>query len=247
MAADPLFVGADWSSGSWVAVAFDPAGFDHAEVVPEIGDLWARYEDTAQRILLDVPIGLHEEDEAARACDSQARDLLGSRSRSVFTPPIREATRKRRYRTAKRVNERKTGQSLSKQAFAISEPIAAVDDLLQNVPEARHAFAEAHPELCFRAFAGEPLSHSKLTAAGYAERLRTLVEFDADAAPTVQAAAEATGGHDVGVDDVLDALVLAYTARPGPGELHTVPSNPPTDPTGLPMRIVYRAETPLVE
>jgi predicted RNase H-like nuclease len=45
---------------------------------------------------------------------------------------------------------------------------------------------------------------------------------------------------------VLDALALAYTARPGPDELRSLPSDPPTDAEGLPMAIHYRAAEPLV-
>jgi predicted RNase H-like nuclease len=239
------YVGVDWSSDGWVAVAFDSEGFDHAEVFPEIGDLWHRYEEVTDRMLVDVPVGLLEGDGDGRECDSLARSVLGSRSRSVFTPPVREATRKRRYPAAKRVNERKAGVSISKQAFAISDSIAAVDDLLRNVPEARETIVESHPEVCFRAFAGEPLQHSKKTAGGYAERMRTLAAFDADAPPIVQAVAGATAGEDVAVDDVLDAVVLAYTAAPGPGTLRSLPPDPPRDPKGLPMQIVYRAEEPL--
>ncbi|MDG5778534.1 DUF429 domain-containing protein [Haloarculaceae archaeon H-GB2-1] len=245
MTGDPLYVGVDWCSGSWLAVAFDGAGFDHAAVFAEIGELWARYEETAERVLIDVPIGLVESGDAGRECDARAREVLGSRSASIFTPPVREATRKRRYRTAKRVNERKTGQGISKQAFAISDGIAAVDRLLQTVPETRHVFAESHPEVCFRALAGDPLSYSKRTAGGYAERMATLASFDPDAAPTVQRVAEATGGHDVTVDDVLDAVVLAFTARPGPGDLRTLPRDPEVDAAGLPMQIVYRADAAL--
>jgi predicted RNase H-like nuclease len=247
MSDDPLYVGADWSSGSWFAVVFDRDGYDHADVFGEIGELWLRYEETAERILLDVPIGLVEEGSEGRRCETLAREVLGPRRSSVFTPPVREATRKRRYPAAKRVNERKTGKSLSRQAFAISDGIAAVDELLQEITDARDVVAEAHPEVCFRAFAGEPLEYSKLNAAGYAERMRTLAEYDRDAPPVVQSAAEATGGYDVDVDDVLDAVVLAYTARPGRGKLRTLPPTPETDPTGLPMRLCYRAETPLVE
>jgi predicted RNase H-like nuclease len=242
-----MYVGVDWSSDGWVAVAFDREGFDHAAVISEIGALWHRYEETADRVLVDVPIGLIEEGEDGRECDRLARSVLGPRRRSVFTPPVREATRKRRYPAAKRVNERKTGVGLSKQAFAISDSIAAVDDLLRNVPEARETFAESHPEVCFRAFADEPLQHSKKTAGGYAERMRTLAGFDPDAPPVVQAVAEATGGEDVAVDDVLDAVVLAYTAAPGSGQLRSLPPEPPRDPKGLPMQIVYRADEPLVE
>jgi predicted RNase H-like nuclease len=40
-------------------------------------------------------------------------------------------------------------------------------------------------------------------------------------------------------------VVLGYTARPGPGDLYTLPSDPPTDPQGLPMQVVYRASAPL--
>jgi predicted RNase H-like nuclease len=240
------YVGVDWSSDGWVAVAFDSGGFDHAAVFAEIGDLWHRYEESADRMLVDVPVGLIEDGSDGRECDRLARSVLGSRSRSVFTPPVREATRKRRYPAAKRVNERKAGVSVSKQAFAISDSIAAVDDLLRNVPEARETVVESHPEVCFRAFAGEPLEHSKKTAGGYAERMRTLAAFDADAPPVVQAVAEATAGEQVAVDDVLDAVVLAYTATPGPGQLRSLPPDPPRDPKGLPMQIVYRADEPLV-
>ncbi|MEF8853482.1 MAG: DUF429 domain-containing protein [Haloarculaceae archaeon] len=245
-AGDPLYVGVDWAGGPWMTVVFDASGFDHAAVFPEVGDLWARYEERAERVLVDVPIGLHESGEAGRECDALARGVLGPQSGSVVTPPVREATRKRRYPAAKRVNERKTGRSLSREAFAVSDAVAAVDELLQNVPEARPAFVESHPEVCFRAFAGEPLEHAKRYAAGYAERMRTLAGYDRDAPPAVQAAAEATGGHEVGVDDVLNATVLAYTAYPGPGDLYSLPPDPPTDPQGLPMRVVYRNETPLV-
>jgi predicted RNase H-like nuclease len=245
MSEAPLYVGADWSSGSWFAVAFGPAAFDHAAVYEGVGDLWLEYEERAEQILLDVPIGLVEEGPEGRECERLAREVLGPRRSSVFTPPVREATRKRRYPAAKRVNERKTGRSLSKQAFAISTAIAQVDELLRELPEARDVVAEAHPEVCFRAFAGEPLEYSKTTAAGYAERMRALAEFDESAPPTVQAAAEATGGYDVTVDDVLDAVALAFTARPGPGRLRSLPPDPPTDARGLAMQMVYRAADPL--
>jgi len=244
---EPLYVGADWAGGAWMAVTFDRSGFAGADAFAEIGDLWAAYEERAERALVDVPAGLVEEGDPERDCDGLARDLLGARAESVVTPPVREATRKRRYPAAKRVNERKAGRPLSKEAFAISDAIGAVDELLQNVPEARAAVLASHPELCFRAFAGDPLDHPKRYAGGYAERLRTLAGFDRDAPPAVQAAAEAAGGHEVAVDDVLDATVLAYTARPGPGELRSLPPNPPTDAAGLPMQFVYRSETPLVE
>ena len=157
-------VGVDRSDESWVAVAFTGDGFDHASVFDSIGECWSAYEERARRILVGVPIGLVESGDPDRRCDELARSVLGERSAAVRTPPVREATRKQRYSTANRVHKRKTGHELSERAFAHSEPIAAVDDLVRNVPEARTAFAESHPELCFRAFAGEPLQYPETTA-----------------------------------------------------------------------------------
>ncbi|WP_459194820.1 DUF429 domain-containing protein [Halosimplex sp. J119] len=242
----PLYVGVDWSEGAWFAVAFDREGFDHAAAFAEIGDLWVRYEEVAERVLVDLPIGLIEEGETGRQCDALAREVLGPMADAVVTPPVREATRKRRYPAAQRVNERKAGRGISERAFAMSDGIAAVDELLQNVPEASAAFAESHPEVCYRAFAGEPLEHSGAYAAGYAERMRTLAQYDRDAPPAVQAAAAATEGYEIAVVDVLDAVALAYTAMPGSADLRTLPADPPTDAKGLPMGITYRAADPLV-
>ncbi|MFB6119155.1 DUF429 domain-containing protein [Halosegnis sp.] len=239
---EPLYVGAHWSPAGWVAVAFDDGT---ASVHDEIGELWAAVGERAVQLLVDVPIGLVEEGDPERPPDRLARDLLGDQAETIVTQPVREATRKRRYPAAQRVMARKTDTDLSEPAFAASEPIAAVDELLAEVPEARETIGAAHPELCFRAFAGEPLDHPRETAGGYAERLRVLAEFDHDAPPTVQSAAEAVAGAPVRIEDVLDAAALAYTARPGPGELRTLPAEPTTDPTGLPMRLFYRSETPL--
>jgi len=245
MTDDGLFVGAVWCSGPWLAVVFDGTTFDHAAVFDGIGDVWVRYEERVTRVLVDVPVGLVERGDERRQCDALARDVLGPRREAVFDPPAREATRKRRFPAASRTHERKTGRELSRRAFEASEAIAAVDELLQELPEARDVVGEAHPEVCFRAIAGRPLDYPRDVAAGYAERLRTLAEYDPDGPVTVQNVAESTAGAAVAVPDVLDAVVLAYTARPGPGTLRSLPREPPRDATGLPMCLWYRAETPL--
>ena len=250
MAADRLYVGAAHTDETWVGVAFDRAGFETAGVFDEVGALWLHYEERAERVLVDVPVGLHDGDgdgdaDPERTCDRLLRSVLGPRADVVFSPPVRPATRRRRYTAAARVNERLAGRPLSRRAFEVSTAIAAVDELLQELPEAREAVAAAHPELCYRAFAGEVLRHDPQTAGGHAERMRALAAFDRDAPPAVQRAAEATAGSRVDVATVLDAVALAYTARPGPGELRSLPADPPTDATGLPMEVRYRSETPI--
>lgn len=247
MSDEPRYVGVVDSDGAWLAVAFTADGFDHADVFPEIGAVWAQYGEVAESILVAVPVGLQEQGDGPRPPERAARDVLGPRAEAVTDPPVREAARKRRYPAAARVTERKTGQKLSRAAFEHSDAIVALDDLLQEVTEARSVFAEASPEVCFRAFAGTTLEHAPDIAAGYAERMRALATFDRDAPPVVQHAAEATDGHAVTVADVLDAVALGYTARPGPGSIHTLPADPTTDPTGLRMGLVYRAETPLTD
>ncbi|GAH18379.1 unnamed protein product, partial [marine sediment metagenome] len=52
---------------------------------------------------------------------------------------------------------------------------------------------------------------------------------------------------DLTRDDILDALVLAVSAGFSSKSIKTVPLNPPRDPKGLPMQIVFfvlnRADT----
>ena len=239
------FVGTALCTDGWVAVVHRPDGFDHAAVFEEFGAVWGRYEEAAERIAVPVPVGLRERGEEPRPPERLARELLGPRRVAVYHAPVREATRKQRYQTASRVNERKAGRGLAREAFDEAAAVAEVDELLSAIPEARPVVVEAHPELCFRAFRGEPLEYDGRTAAGYAERLRALAGFDADAPVDVVAGSEATGGHDVTVADVIDATALALTVRPGEGELRSLPEDPPTDPEGLPMQMMYRASEPL--
>jgi predicted RNase H-like nuclease len=245
------YVGAHWAGDPWVTVTFGVDGLAGAAVHPSLGAVWAAHGERAERLLVDVSVGLHDEGRAERRCDALARAVLGDRAGAVVPPPVRPVVRKRRYPVAERTSERLTGRGLSERAFARTEPLAALDDLLGEVPEARAVVAESHPELCFRALAGAPLEHPRETAAGYAERLRTLAEFDPEAAPALQRAAAATGESDdgaaraVAVPDVLDALALGYAARPGPGRLRSLPPDPPTDPAGLAMALRYRATRPL--
>jgi predicted RNase H-like nuclease len=238
------YVGGVARGGAWLAVAYTADGYDHAGVFEGVGELWTEYEESAERIAVDVPVGL-ESTTAPRANEAAGRELLGDRADAVVGAPVREAARKQRYRTAARVHERKTGRELRRDAFERARLVTAVDEFLTAIEEARPVFVEAHPELCYRAFAGEPMADAPAVAAGYAERMRTLAGFEVDAPPTVQSVAEATAGYDVPIPAVLDAVALGLTVRPGPGQLRTLPAEPPTDDEGLPIRYAYRSETPL--
>lgn len=238
------YVGAVRRGGTWLAVAYTDEAFDHAAVFDGVGGLWARFEESAAAIAIDVPVGL-ETASAPRPNERAAAPHLGNRRDAVVPAPVREAARKQRYATAARVHERKTGRELPAAAFERARAVAAVDEFLTTVEEARAVVAEAHPGLCYAAFAGEPPSYRPTVAAGYAERMAALASFDRDAPPTVQSVAGATAGHEVPIPAVLDAVALGVTVRPGPGEVRSLPPDPPTDEAGLPMRYVYRSESPL--
>ena len=238
------YVGGVARGEGWLAVAYDESGYDHAVVLESVGELWTRYEETAATIAVDVPVGL-ETASAPRPNEAAAAEYLGERRGTIVPAPVREAARKQRYPTAARVHERKTGDELPRAAFERSRLVTAVDEFLTTIDDARSVFVEAHPELCYRAFAGEPLAERAEVAAGYAERMRVLAEFDRDAPPTVQSVAGATEGHGVPIPAVLDATALALTVRPGSGERRSLPADPPTDEEGLPMRCAYRSEAPL--
>jgi len=240
------YVGSVAREGGWLAVAYTADGFDHAGVFDSVGELWTRYEESTERIAVDVPIGL-ESSTAPRPNEQRLRGLLGDRAEAVALAPVREATRKRRYRTAARVHERKTGLDLPQRSFEATPVIAAVDEFLDAIDEARPVFLEAHPELCYLSFAGESMDDSPDVAAGYAERMRALAEFDRDAPPTVQSVAESTAGERIPIPAVLDAVALGLTVRPGSGQLRSLPEEPSRDERGLPMQYIYRRETAITE
>ncbi len=240
------YVGSVARTDAWLAVAYTEEGYDHAAVVDGVGELWTRYEETAARIAVDVPIGLGSTT-APRPNERAARELLNEQRDVIVPAPVREAVKKQRYRTSARVHERKTGHELPKAAFESADRMAAMDEFLAAIEEARPIFVEAHPELSYLAFSGEPMSNPPEFAGGYAERMRTLAEFDRDAPPTVQSVAETTTGHRIPIPAVLDAVALGLTIRPGPGTLRSLPADPPRDERGRQIQYVYRSETPLTD
>src|SRR5262249_47805591 len=142
-------------------------------------ELLESYPDAAS-IGVDVPIGL---DDQPRACDVEARRLLGpGRASSVFRPPSRTALGAYLldegrlllpdYRTACALNLQACGVMLSKQAYGILPKIAEVDAAM--TPDLQEQVIEVHPEVAFWALANHPMRHNKKSAEGFAER-RTLL------------------------------------------------------------------------
>ena len=210
-------VGVDGCRGGWLAV---PLEGGEATVHPTFADLLRAEPDAT--LAVDVPIGLLDEGRTGdRACDKEARRLLGwPRRASVFPPPLRH-----------RLAQTRRPPEMSVQSFNILPKIREVDALMTPALQAR--CVEAHPELAFATLAGRPMRHPKRRAEGNAERRRALALV-----PGRPFARLPTVPRGAAMDDLLDACALAWTARRvAEGLSLRVPGPPPVDSRGLRMEI----------
>lgn len=237
-------VGLDWASKGWFGVVLDDGDWE-TDLFPSIGSVW-KYHSDAARILIGVPIGLPTE--RKRTCDVAAKERLGRQHRSVFYAPVRRAVYEGNLDEAKRINER-AGFSIQNRAWNVVPRIREVDEFLDSFPGARDRLVETHPETCFHALNGRTaLDAPKRTAEGIARRTALLADEHPDATAIYESSVDRYTKPDYasfvgGEHDLLDALVAAATARREPDRLATLPEDPPTDERGLPMRIVYPADT----
>jgi predicted RNase H-like nuclease len=188
-------------------------------------------------IAIDIPIGLT--DSGARACDVEARKLLGpKRGSSVFPAPIRGVLNAPNHKKANALSQRLCGKGVSIQAYGIYRKIVEVDDVLRARPDLRDRVIEVHPEVTFAHWRGAPIVETKRKQPGRAIR-RALIDrhFGSEAFEAVRHRYKRSEAAD---DDILDAFAALWTAeRIVNGEAITIPSPPERDSAGLPMRIVY--------
>jgi predicted RNase H-like nuclease len=184
--------GVDGCRAGWV-VATEGEGALAVEVVGHFSAVLERVGDgTLDAVAVDIPIGLPTA--GPRRCDVDARRLIGPRRSSVFPAPVRRLLGVRSWAEA-------TG--ISRQTFGILAKVAEVDALLCGAGQER--VVEAHPEVSFAHLAGREPLHPKRTPEGRQERLAALAAVF-PVLPTDRLPGTAP-------DDVLDALVLCWTAR----------------------------------
>jgi predicted RNase H-like nuclease len=228
-------LGVDGCKGGWIAAGRrDDNGQPQMLRRDSFRDLLALV--PAPSILaVDVPIGLPSA--GARACDVEARRLLGSRRSSVFPAPLRPILGSHSHSDASAIRRSIEGKGMSIQAFGILGKVAEVDGLLNAEPRNRSIVREVHPEVCFFFLNGRrPLAYSKKAYAGREERLSLLrSHFGPGADGAVNQRFELRCQQD----DIVDALVGLWTAeRILRGEAVTLPANPPHDVLGIRMEIV---------
>jgi len=209
-----LVVGVDgWKSG-WIGVVID------------CGEVSLRYDSslagfvtdfsTADALVVDVPIGLPVK--GRRLADKEARNFVGPRASSVFTTPPLGPLLASSYQAALRLCRDQYGYGLSSQSYALKDKILEADALAPAAP----TVLEGHPEVSFAALKGSRLGYPKRAWNGQMERRRLLAQAGIDLPDELP--------QDVGrapVDDVLDAAVMAWTARRvALGEAQSLPEPP---------------------
>jgi predicted RNase H-like nuclease len=203
-------VGVDGCRKAWAAVSLNDSRVERALLLPSLADV-LETEPEVTVLAVDIPIGLPEA--GFRAADLEARRFVGSRWRSVFLTPPRAALEAATYAEAAVAAQRLTGAGLSQQSYGLRSKILEADALVDD------RIHEVHPEVTFRAIAGEPLALGKKTGGGALLRLRLLehvgILLPADLGPAAAAP----------LDDLLDAAAAAWSGhRIATGQAETLPA-----------------------
>lgn len=232
-------VGVDGYRSGWIAVELH---VEHTHLLTvtarhasHVSHLLYDYADAAA-IAVDMPIGLWDDGRArARPCDTIARNILGLRASTIFSPPTRAMLSASSYESLR-------GAGLSIQAFHLIPSIRQLDELL--TPAMQERIWESHPELSFTAITGTPICASKHTRKGSMQRIAALSH-----AFGLSPAAMETLVDDLrrmlhmptaATRDIIDAFALAWSAwRSVRGCAEVCIGEPATDSRGLFMAIRY--------
>ena len=224
-------IGIDACARGWVGVVLDDtatgATFVAAVSATRFADV-VGLAPGASVVAVDMPVGMCAT--GVRSADLAARAALGRRYATVFLTPTVSALAAGGYEQASAANREVTGQSLSRQAWALAGKIAEVEEWRLGTGRTP---MEVHPELAFARLAGAPLPESKKTWTGMVRR-RALLRQDGIGVPDDVGPA----GRWAAVDDLLDAAAVAGTAlRIRRGEARPLPDPPDLDHLGRPMAI----------
>ena len=203
-------LGLDACRGKWLGVALDDSGFVGAHIHVDAAALVSHWPDVVA-VGVDIPIGLPEK--PLREADRAAREFVGARRSSVFpTFPV-EVLTSPTYDDAKRLSSANGWPMPSLQSYGMRHRILEIDMLART----DERIIEVHPEVSFRELFGHPLA-AKRTVAGVSERRSALARAGIEVPELPYP-----------IDDLLDAAVVAWTARRyARGEALALPSYQPS-------------------
>lgn len=218
-------LGVDGCRSGWVGVVLAPArpvvGVLGATIA-ELVEAASAATGTLQAIGIDMPV--HPPEAGYRQADLAARAHLGRKASSIFSTPARTVLDAPSYADACAVARALDGRAISRQAWALRAKILEVGAWLTAAPCPVY---EVHPEVSFSLLTGAPISAGKRSAAGLAARRQALSQAGI-VAPT-----DLVDARGVAADDVLDAAVVAWSARRiAAGRARSFPDPPERLPDG---------------
>lgn len=228
--------GVDGTPGGWAVVIIDAEQLIVQKVIA-LSNLFDDHPDL-KIVAVDVPVGLLERyEKGGRACDREARKLLGKHRRSsVFPAPIRATLMAKSWEDACALsrNSAPQGKAINKQTFAILPKIREIDVLLQTRIELRAVVREIHPEVSFAQLSGRPMINPKSSKAGQEERRIALTRVF----PNLVEVEDAGRKQGLPIEDIFDATVACWSAsRIATGIGRRLPETAKIDSAGLPMVI----------
>lgn len=195
-----LQAGVDAYRKGWIAVLLDQGSFAEAVVATQFRELIEHF-GNADVIAVDIPLGTG--DTYPRPADVAARKFVGQRRSSVFLTPPRSVLEAPDYSVARQLAREQFDIGVSAQAYSLAPKILEVDQVARLDPR----IIEAHPEVSFRAMAGDELQFPKTTWNGLKHREQLLAQRGI-MLPSSLGDAGATKP-----DDLVDAAAAAWTAH----------------------------------
>lgn len=223
-----VVVGVDGYKHGWVFVRLENGAFASAAIYARFVD-GVGASDDATVIGVDIPIGFPTGRATERAADGEARGMVKPLTSTVFPAPHPQVLKAPNWEIANSKSSELTGNGLSKQSFALAPKILEVQSVVMGDPR----IYEVHPEVSFRALAGQPLA-SKKRWNGHTQRRALLVRKGIVIPDDLGNAGTAAA------DDILDAAVAAWSAKRIAAKVAIPLPNPPErDADGRPVAIWY--------
>lgn len=192
------------------------------------------------RLLVNIPIGLHEE-RYGRTCDRLLRERLGDGLREeVVEPPSRLSLNAPTYVEANMQSFEITGETLSLKSWTLTPGIRTLDGLLRREERWKKRVLESHPELILSRLNGQVIFQKKGTRKGLRHRLDLIAGEAPVFGDFFREIKEKYRRNEIEEVDIVHAGALALAARLSAEQpLRTLPDPPETDSFGLPMAIHY--------
>lgn len=228
--------GADGYKSRWCVVLHDLDTDEfRARIVPTFAGLLGLAERPGI-VAVDIPIGLPAfTAPGGRACEREARRILGRRASSVFSAVGRGALAGASRAEADGLSRAAGGLGIGAQAWGLAEKLKEADAVMS--PERQRLVHEVHPEVSFWAMNGcAAMPAGKKSPEGERDRVEALVT-----AGLPRGFVEALpAGLRVGRDDFLDACAAVWTAgRIAAGVAGRLPAHEDRDARGLDQAIWY--------